>query len=40
MQDLRALEAILEEDGIVFLSYGGFLTQSLIVGMTEALDGE
>jgi len=40
MQDLKALEAILEEDGIVFLSYGGFLTQSLIVGMTEALEME
>lgn len=34
------LEAILEEDGIVFLTYGGFLTQSLIVGMTEALEKE
>ncbi len=36
----KKLEAILEEDGIVFLTYGGFLTQSLIVGMTEALEKE
>lgn len=34
------LENILEEDGIVFLSYGGFLTQSLIAGMTDALEQE
>jgi carboxylesterase type B len=35
-----ALENILESDGIVFLSYGGFLTQSLIAGMTDALEQE
>ena len=35
-----ALEEILEEDGIVFLTYGGFLTQSLIAGMTDALEKE
>jgi len=40
MQDIRRLEALLEEDGIVFLTYGGFLTQSLIVGMTDALEKE
>ncbi len=40
MKDLKPLENILEEDGIVFLTYGGFLTQSLIVGMTEALEME
>lgn len=34
------LENILEEDGIVFLTYGGFLTQALIVGMTDALERE
>ncbi|MDX1295691.1 MAG: SiaB family protein kinase [Sulfurimonadaceae bacterium] len=34
------LEGILEEDGIVFLSYGGFLTQPLIAGMTDALEKE
>jgi hypothetical protein len=38
--DTKRLESILEEDGIVFLTYGGFLTQSLIVGMTEALEME
>ena len=40
MKDLKPLENILEKDGIVFLAYGGFLTQSLIVGMTEALEME
>lgn len=38
--DTKRLESILEEDGIVFLTYGGFLTQSLVVGMTEALERE
>ncbi len=37
---LDTLENILEEDGIVFVSYGGFLTQSLIAGMTDALEKE
>jgi len=36
----QRLESLLIEDGIVFLTYGGFLTQSLIVGMTEALERE
>jgi len=40
MTDISKLEAILEEDGIVFLTYGGFLTQSLIVAMTDALEKE
>jgi hypothetical protein len=40
MQDIRRLESLLQEDGIIFLSYGGFLTQSLIVGMTDALEKE
>jgi hypothetical protein len=40
MQSTKELEEILQEDGIVFLTYGGFLTQSLIVGMTEALEKE
>jgi len=30
----------LNDEGIVFLSYGGLLTQSIIVGMTEALEHE
>lgn len=37
---LSKLETILEDDGIIFLTYGGRLTQSLIVGMTEALEKE
>lgn len=40
MIDTKRLESILDEDGIVFLTYGGFITQSLIVGMTEALECE
>ena len=40
MQSTKELEGILQEDGIIFLTYGGFLTQSLIVGMTEALEKE
>ena len=40
MQDVKKLESILQEDGIIFLTYGGFLTQSLIVGMTDALERE
>jgi len=38
--DTKQLESLLEEDGIIFLTYGGSLTQSLIVGMTEALERE
>lgn len=38
--EISKLENILENDGIVFLTYGGFLTQSLVVGMTEALEKE
>lgn len=34
------LENTLDENGIVFLSYGGFLSQTLIAGMTEALEKE
>ena len=37
---LSKLEDILENDGIVFLTYGGFITQPLIVAMTEALESE
>jgi len=36
----QQLENILENDGIVFLSYGGFLTQALISSMTDALEKE
>lgn len=34
------IQNMVEEDGIIFLSYGGFLTQTLIAGMTEALEKE
>jgi len=37
---IDTLEQILEKDGIIFLTYGGTLTQSLIVAMTEALEKE
>jgi hypothetical protein len=40
MISVDALEKILEKDGIIFLTYGGILTQSLIVAMTEALEKE
>lgn len=40
MLNMNALEKILEKDGIIFLTYGGTLTQSLIVAMTEALEKE
>jgi hypothetical protein len=31
---------MVQQDGIVFLTYGGFLSQALISGMTEALEKE
>ncbi len=34
------IQSLVEEDGIIFLSYGGFLSQTLISGMTEALEAE
>lgn len=34
------IQDLVEKDGIIFLSYGGFLTQTLIAGMTEALEKE
>lgn len=37
---LEGLDSVLQEDGIIFLTYGGFLTQSLIAGMTNALEQE
>lgn len=37
---INTLQSIVEKNGIIFLTYGGFLTQSLIVGMTEALEKE
>jgi hypothetical protein len=38
--DLKALHGFVKRDGIVFLTYGGFLSQTLISGMTEALEKE
>jgi hypothetical protein len=40
MITIGRLESILEEDGIIFLTYGGSFTQSLIVGMTGVLEKE
>ena len=40
MIDIKRLESILKEDGIVFLTYGGFMSQDLIASMTEALEKE
>ncbi len=34
------LENMLQDEGIIFLSYGGALTQPLISGMTDALEKE
>jgi len=38
--DILDIQKMVENNGIVFLTYGGFLTQSLIAGMTEALERE
>jgi len=38
--NIKHLDAELKEDGIIFLAYDGFLTQALIVAMTEALEKE
>lgn len=38
--NIRAIQQLVENDGIVFLTYGGFLSQALISGMTEALEKE
>lgn len=34
------IQKMVESDGIVFISYGGFLSQALISAMTEALEKE
>lgn len=34
------IQEIVDKDGIIFLAYGGFMTQTLISGMTEALEKE
>ena len=38
--DISEIQNMVNEGGIVFLSYGGFLSQSLISSMTEALEKE
>ena len=38
--DINKINAIVEDSGIIFLTYGGFLSQSLISAMTEALEKE
>jgi len=38
--DINQIQEIVKKDGIVFLTYGGFLSQALISGMTEALEKE
>lgn len=38
--NINEIQKIVDNDGIVFLNYGGFLSQTLISGMTEALEKE
>ena len=38
--NINEIQNLVERDGIVFLSYGGFLSQALISAMTEALEKE
>ena len=38
--NIAMVQDLIEKDGIVFLTYGGSLTQTLIAGMTEALENE
>jgi len=38
--NINEIQKMVDHDGIVFLSYGGFLSQTLIAGMTEALEKE
>jgi hypothetical protein len=38
--DVEHIKKMMEKEGIVFLTYGGFLSQELIGGMTEALEKE
>ena len=38
--DINQVQDIVKKEGIVFLTYGGFLSQTLIAGMTEALEKE
>jgi hypothetical protein len=38
--NLVELHSVIKRDGIIFLSYGGFLSQALIAAMTENLEKE
>lgn len=38
--DLDTIQNLVEKDGIIFLTYGGFMSQTLIAAMTEALEEE
>lgn len=38
--NINAVKEFVKKDGIVFLTYGGFLTQALIAGMAESLEKE
>jgi hypothetical protein len=38
--EINQIQKIVENNGIVFISYGGFITQSLISSMTDALEKE
>ena len=38
--DINEVQKMVDNDGIIFLSYGGYLSQTLISGMTEALEKE
>ena len=38
--NINEVQKMVENDGIIFLSYGGYLSQMLISGMTEALEKE
>ena len=38
--NINEVQKMVDDDGIIFLSYGGYLSQTLISGMTEALEKE
>jgi hypothetical protein len=38
--NMKVIQELVEDDGIIFLTYGGFISQSLISAMTEALEKE
>jgi hypothetical protein len=38
--NVNSIKILAQKEGIVFLTYGGFLSQTLITGMTEVLEKE